>query len=199
MSFKRRYLKLLVLVSILMPFFNCSRNSTIDDNHFEHKSGIYFEFPAGWSRLTREEWEQRNMGTNQTLITIADKAREAFFAVIPMEFDITALEVKFLSMGKRMSATEMLIEALHRAGPMQYLGYKMIDKGTVDFAGWEVGELIFEGKQMKRRQTWNQIIIAVDKNKSNKYYMLVFSLPPKKLIFYEKDLEVIDRTWRWPE
>ena len=197
MSLIRNNFKVFLLILISTPFLSCGK-STISDTHFEHKSGIYFEFPEGWSHIGKKEWQDRGMGVNQTLITVADPSREAFFVVVPMELDLTALEVNNIMRGKKQSHTTMLIEAIHKSGPLEYRNYKLVDKGLVDFGGREVGEIIFEGTKPGKELRWHQILIAVDENKEESYYMLIFSVPPKKLDQYDKEFAVIDKTWRWP-
>ena len=75
------------------------------ETNFEDKSGISFEFPAGWSRLSSKEWKELGLGTNRTLVTVMDEARVAGFSVIPVG----------LSMGDQMAFGAMGIPPLPRS------------------------------------------------------------------------------------
>lgn len=76
----------LLVASFLM--IGCSQETP--QTHFKHKSGIYFEFPEGWSKLSKKEWRERKMGKDQTLITIMDKERDAGFSIIPVALNSEA-------------------------------------------------------------------------------------------------------------
>jgi len=51
---------------------------------------MYFEFPEGWSRLSKRERRERTTGKDRTLITIMDEERRAGFSVIPVALDSEA-------------------------------------------------------------------------------------------------------------
>ena len=165
--------------------------------YFRDRSGMYFEFPYGWSRLSKEEWRERNMGEDRTLVTIMDSERRAGFSVIPINLSKdaqTAFEVMADTTEDRLS---MYIDSLYAAGPSRYQNYIFFNKGTTKFAGLPVGEITFQGRNPGKELKWYRVLVFALPRRQAAVIMFVFTAPMGKHYSFKKDFEFIEDTWKW--
>jgi hypothetical protein len=178
-------------------FTGCAQQAP--ETHFKHKSGIYFEFPEGWSKLSKKEWRERKMGKDRTLITIMDKERHAGFSVIPVALNSEA-QMVFAMMGNEVEArVAMYLESLHVAGPNRYQEYKLFSKDTELFAGLAMGELVFQGKNPGKTLKWYRILVLALPNTEEALIMFIFTAPMGKQDSFKEHFAFIESTWKWKD
>jgi hypothetical protein len=194
--------RILVIVMILsvgtLLFVGGCAEQTLQ-THFKHKSGIYFEFSEGWSELSKKEWRKRKMGKDRTLITIMDKERRAGFSVIPVALNSEA-QMVFGMMGDEVEArVAMFLESLHAAGPKRYQEYKLFSKGAALFAGFPMGELVFQGKNPGKELKWYRVLVLALPNTEEAMIMFIFTAPMGEQDSFKKDFDFIEGTWKWKD
>ena len=169
------------------------------ETHFKHKSGIYFEFPEGWSKLSKKEWRDRKMGKDQTIITIMDKERCAGFSVILVALNSEA-QMIFAMMGDKVeSRAVMYLASLHIAGPNRYQEYKLFSKGTDLFAELAMGELVFQGKNPGKTLKWYRVLVLALPNTEEALIMFIFTTPMGKQDSFKENFDFIESTWKWKD
>lgn len=185
----------LLAISFLM--IGCTQQSS--QTHFKHKSGIYFEFPEGWSKLSKKEWDEQKMGKDRTFITIMDKERCAGFSVIQVALNSEA-QMVFGMIGDEVEArVVMYLESLHAAGSKRYLKYKLFSKGVALFAGLPMGELVFQGENPGKTLKWYRVLVLALPNTEEAMIMFVFTAPMGEQDSFKKDFVFIEETWKWKD
>jgi hypothetical protein len=185
----------LFLLFISIISIGCTQQDTQD--HFRHKSGIYFDFPEGWSKLSKEEWRDKKLGKDQTLITIMDNERRAGFSLIPVALSSEA-QMVFGMMGNEVEArVVMYLESIHRAAPNRYQEYKLLSKGASLFAGIPMGELVFQGKNPGKTLQWYRLLVLAVPNTEEAMIMFIFTAPIGEQDSFKRDFDFIESTWKW--
>jgi hypothetical protein len=190
----------IILILFLIFIFiqvGCKESSTLTESFNDDLAGIAFEFPKGWSELTPKEWRERKMGENKTLITIMDKQREAGFSIIPVHLDATFERTFNMYADEGKDRSDVLIESIHAAGPNKYRGYKLLEKGEMDFAEYTLAGIEFKGQKPGKEMRWQRLVIAMSETDNDELVMIVFSTPVGKESDYEEDFKYIEDTWQW--
>lgn len=189
-------LALYVLLPVLLLFLTgCGEE--LPQDKFQHKSGIYFDFPDGWSRLSKQEWRDLDLGTDQTLVTIMDKNREAGFSLIATGMqDRSSIDFKSPANGPGQNAI-LSVNAIDAAGPNKYENYSLWEKGTSIFAGFPMAEIIFEGKSRGKSLRWYRLLVFESTDSNRTTLMLLFSTPMEENTQFDNDFDSIENSWLW--
>lgn len=184
-----------VFLLIFVVFSACTLYES--PTSFKHRSGIYFDFPNGWSRLTKKEWRDMDLGPNKTLITIMDKNREAGFSLIPLDLDNNT-KITLNMLGSDAAAKgAMFVESINAAGPGKYQQYKLFKKDGSSFAGYPMAEIVFQGRNPGKTLKWYRILALIGPDSNNPILMFVFTAPINKKDSFKKDFDFIEDSWRW--
>ena len=186
----------LTLLFMLILFTGCS-NQTDSPSYFQHKSGLYFDYPGGWSELSKKEWREHKMGKDQTLITIMDEDRMAGFAIIPVTLSRADQQTSRILDDEVEARVVVFLESIDEAAPNKYHNYELIKKGAASFAGIPVGEIVYQGKLPGKSLRWYRILIAVADNIYDKFLMIVLTAPMGEQDDFLPDFLKIEDTWKW--
>ncbi len=182
------------LLLVLVLFISgCTQQ--IAQTSFKHKSGIHFDFPDGWSMLSKKEWCDMDMCQNQALITIMDKYREAGFCIIPIDLNSNMQFTLDILGNEPAVRAVMLIESIHAAGPNKYEEYMLLEKNTIMFAGLPMAELIYQGSNPGKTLKWHRVLALVLPNET--MLMLVFTAPMGKQALFKDNFVFIENSWEW--
>ena len=188
-----------LLPAILFIISGCSggSQSTISETGFKHKSGIKFDFPSGWSPLSKQEWQDMNLGENKTLITIMDANREAGFSLIPVNLDReTSITLNLLG-NEPAARAVMFLQSMHMGGKRRYEEYEMFSKGGEVFAGLPVAEIIYQGRNPGKNLKWYRVLALTATKPANSIIMMMFTAPIDEEENFEDDFNAIEASWKW--
>lgn len=93
----------------------------------------------------------------------------------------------------------MYLESLHMAGPKRYQEYKLFSKGATLFAGWAMGELVFQGTNPGKTLKWYRIVVLALPNTKEAMIMFIFTAPMGEQDSFKKEFEFIEATWKWKD
>jgi hypothetical protein len=187
----------LFLLFISFIIVGCAQQTP--QSHFRHKSGIYFDFPEGWSKLSKKEWREQKMGKDQSLITIMNKERHAGFSVIPVALNSEAQMVFGMLSDEVEARVAMYLESIHHAAPNRYQKYKLFSKGAALFAGFPMGEIVFQGRNPGKKLKWYRILVLAVQNTEKAMVMFIFTAPIGEQDSFKKDFDFIESTWKWKD
>jgi len=175
----------------------CAKAPEITNAFQDEQLGIAFDFPPGWSELTAKEWRERKMGKNRTRLTIMDDQRKAGFSVIVADLDMESEITSMLLGSDPAPRTAMLLESVDRAGPQQYKGYKLLEKGPTLFAGLPFGHIVYQGQQRGKEMRWWRMIVALPPQRTDVAVMIVSSVTLEMQSEYQAAFQQIEDSWRW--
>lgn len=163
--------------------------------HFEHESGIYFEFPEGWSVPGRQEWRDLDLGDDKTLVTVMDETRQAAFSIIPVNLSLDEQFTLNILDDDPAARAVMFVKSIDAAGPNRYEDYALISQSPVNFAGAFMGEIVFEGKNPGKSLKWHRLLALT--TQSDAIVMFLFTAPADQVEAFRDDFYFIEDTWDW--
>ena len=186
---------LLFLLSLSLLAGGCAPQ--VPTTYFKDSSGIYFEFPEGWSRLSKKEWQEREMGEDRTLVTIMDSERLAGFSLIRVILDAHARFALSMMDDAGEDRVSLYVDSIDAAGPARYEEYKLFGKGRTVFAGVPAAETLFQGRNPGKTLKWYRVVVLALPEDEDSIFMLVFTAPIGRRYPFMKDFGFIEDTWQW--
>ncbi|MCP5051355.1 MAG: hypothetical protein GY940_29585 [bacterium] len=187
-------------LALLIFITGCSSNNseTIQSQtNFKHNSGIQFDFPYGWTPLSKKEWRDMKLGADKTLITIMDNNREAGFSLIPVGLNRSDSITLNLLGNEPAAKAVMFLEAMHAAGPGKYREYELFSKGATSFAGYPMAEIIYQGRNPGKSLKWYRVLALTGTKPANAILMFVFTTPIDEEEDFKEDFDFIEKSWKW--
>lgn len=168
---------------------------SVPQTRFQHESGMSFDFPEGWSVPGRQEWNDLQLGEDNTLVTVMDESRSAMFSIVPVQLGPDEEFVLNLLDDNPTARAVMFVESIDAAGPQRYGQYELIGKNPANFAGAMMGEIVFEGSVPGKDVKWRRLLALT--TMSDAVIMFIFAAPPDRLDEFQPDFDYIESTWRW--
>lgn len=183
----------LLLAAGLAALSGCG--SGAPQTRFQHESGMAFDFPEGWSVPSRQEWNEMQLGEDNTLITVMDESRSAMFSIVPVQLGLDEEFVLNLLDDNPTARAVMFVESIDAAGPQRYGQYELIAKNPANFAGAMMGEIIFLGSSPGKERKWRRLLALT--TVSDAVIMFIFAAPPDQRDRFQPDFDFIESTWSW--